>query len=598
MQSQLAFRAITADEATQQQARFSAELARAAAEAPLKPPQPVKRPVGRPKRPAPLIPTAETQAEAVKRGKYTNWFSSAYIRDILHAYRVEGFSAKRAVAALQRLAPDDRYSRLHHSTVRAWFGADRELLLPHFQAQLDASCAAARGRGFPAAFAQHPEVEEEIKSALRALRHSGIAVNASIIRWVVLGVLQLRAPAILEHFKVSSAWISRWARQEMKWRWRKSTTAASKLPLDWEERGVQMAKRIAAQMEMYSVHPSLVVNVDQTAVHLVPALRWTYEEKNAKAVAVTGEDDKRQITACLASSLYGDMLPLQLIFQGKTQRCEPSPTAQSIAAQVHITHSANHWSNVETMKQWVESVLIQYAERCIRMFGLRADAHMILVLDVWAVHTSDEFRLWMRQKQPRIHLVYVPANCTSKLQVADVTLQRPFKSCIRQQFNEWAAATVKSMLIDGTAEQERCSELAESFKMASIKPRVVQWCVDSWQRLCAEKSFIAQGWYKCCISLFDVNNPQMRKNALAAVARNELDAHAVPEGREDDPGSDSDESESDVELNDDELPEDELDLTKPVRQGERRSTRQRTSANIGSYMFNSQQIALTEDSEA
>ena len=89
------------------------------------------------------------------------------------------------------------------------------------------------------------------------------------------------------------------------------------------------------------MHPSLVVNVDQTGLNLVPAASWTYEQRGATAVAVIGAEDKRQITACLASSLYGDLLPLQLIFTGTTTRCHPAATAASNAASIHITHSAN-----------------------------------------------------------------------------------------------------------------------------------------------------------------------------------------------------------------------------------------------------------------
>jgi len=63
------------------------------------------------------------------------------------------------------------------------------------------------------------------------------------------------------------------------------------------------------------------VNVDQTGLNLVPAASWTYEQRGATVVAVIGAEDKRQITACLASSLYGDLLPLQLIFTGTTTRC-------------------------------------------------------------------------------------------------------------------------------------------------------------------------------------------------------------------------------------------------------------------------------------
>ena len=101
------------------------------------------------------------------------------------------------------------------------------------------------------------------------------------------------------------------------------------------------------------------------------------------------------------------------------------------------------------MQQWVQRVLLPYTERCTCQFELREDANIVLLLDVWSVHTSEEFRLWLRQKHPRIHLVYVPANCTSKLQPADVALQRPFKSHIRNQFTTWAASKLKEQITQG-----------------------------------------------------------------------------------------------------------------------------------------------------
>jgi hypothetical protein len=473
--------------------------------------------------------------------------------------------------------------------VSGWFDEDKKLL-PRFQKLLDGGGDASRGHGPPAALAAHPEVESEIKSTLRTLRQHGTPVNHRIIRWIVRGVLELRVPQLLDSFRISAGWISNWARSEMQWSWRKSTTAASKLPADWEEQGVRMAMRLAAQIEMYDVHTSLVVNLDQTGVHLVPASFWTYDTAGSTSVAVVGAEDKRQITAVVASSLYGDMLPLQLIFQGKTERCHPPTTPSSKSARVHITHSPNHWSSVETMQQWVDSVLIPYAERCIRRFELRADAAIILVLDVWAVHTSEEFRMYLRQKHPRIHLVFVPANCTSKLQVADVALQRPFKSHIRELFNTWAASQIKEQIAAGP---EKVVGFAGCFGMAKLKPLVLQWCVDSWQRLCDDNSFAAQGWYNCCLSLFDVNDPQKRKTALAAVARKELDAHNIPDGAEADP-VDSDEAESDNESNDE---DDELDTSKIINFGERRSSRPRAPRQRFGGGVNPLQIALTEDSE-
>jgi hypothetical protein len=616
MQSRLAFGTITLEQVDEQRARLAAEVAKAVAAQPRPLAPLLPRPVGRPKRErttdeavaaaaaAAAVPDSAAAAAAdgagaaepaAKRGKYTNWFASPWIHDILREYARTSFSARAAVAALRRNAPDDRYARLHHSTVRGWFD-DSGKLLPRFQTLLDGvgGAGSARRHGPPPALAAFPAVADEIKSTLRTLRQHGTPVTQRIIRWIVRGVLELRAPQLLDSFRISAGWITNWARTELQWSWRKSTTAASKLPLDWEAQGLQMAMRLAASIEMYDVHSSLVVNLDQTGVHLVPASFWTYNSAGSSSVAVVGAEDKRQITAVVASSLYGDMLPLQLIFQGRTERSHPPATASSKAARVHITHSPNHWSSVETMQQWVENVLVPYRERCVRQLELRADAAVILLLDVWAVHTSEEFRMYLRQKHPRIHLVFVPANCTSKLQVADVTLQRPFKAHIRELFNAWAALQIKEQIASGP---DKLVGFADCFRMAKLKPLVLQWCIDSWQRLSDDKSFVAQGWYKCCSSLFNVNDPQKRKAALAAVARKELEPHDVPSGMEGDP-RDSDGDEADYESNASASDEDdELDTSKTINFGERRSSRARAPLQRFGGGVNPLQIALTEDSE-
>jgi len=346
------------------------------------------------------------------------------------------------------------------------------------------------------------------------------------------------------------------------------------------------------------VHPSLVVNMDQTGQNLVPSAAWTYEREGATSVSAIGAEDKRQITACLASSLHGDLLPLQLIFTGSTARCHPAATAASNAASVHITHSSNHWSSLETMQEWITQVLLPYAERKITALKLRSDSHMVLLLDVWSVHKGEPFRRFLRTHHPSIHLVFVPANCTSKLQVADVALQRPYKSCIRRSFDKWAAAMLYEQLAAGVP-----IRLKENFSMPIIKPLLLQWSIDSWHELRDRKELILQGWGQCVVSLYDVHDPEKRMQAMRDVIQQQLDPMPDPVGEEEEDaaGGSSESEDSDIEyaVSDVSSSKDELDITKPVAQGQRRSTRVRNppAAAAGSYLLNSQQIALSEDSD-
>jgi hypothetical protein len=51
--------------------------------------------------------------------------------------------------------------------------------------------------------------------------------------------------------------------------------------------------------------------------------------------------------------------------------------------------------------------------------------------------------------------VFVPPNCTSHLQVADVVLQRPFKAGLRNRFNEWAAGIITEHESEAEEDEEK-----------------------------------------------------------------------------------------------------------------------------------------------
>lgn len=261
MQAPLSFQRIDAHDAVLQRHRIAKEVAALPPPAAL----PAKRAVGRPKRPLDTTTVLQAAAAAAAippqqsaskkpRGEYTNWFSSPYAKDIVAAFTRYG-GARAAVTALQRSAPDDRYDRLSHSTVASWFGKDRKLL-PKQQKQLDAGASAVRGMGYARVLSEAPAVEEAIKTSLLEMRAAGTPLNSRVIRWVMRAIIEEHDSALLQQLTLSQQFISAWVRTQLKWTWRARTTAASKLPTDWEAQGIQMAMRVAVNMQMHTVRPS------------------------------------------------------------------------------------------------------------------------------------------------------------------------------------------------------------------------------------------------------------------------------------------------------------------------------------------------------
>ena len=69
---------------------------------------------------------------------------------------------------------------------------------------------------------------------------------------------------------------------------------------------------------MDEIPGELIINWDQTGINYIPVSSWTMQSEGAKKVEIIAKDNKLKNTRALAGSLKGDVLPLQVIYQGKT----------------------------------------------------------------------------------------------------------------------------------------------------------------------------------------------------------------------------------------------------------------------------------------
>ena len=166
-------------------------------------------------------------------------------------------------------------------------------------------------------------VHNQLVSKLQKMREVGQTLLICIVQSILREMFEAFAPQLLDDkpggFTMSKQWTNEFMKVYMNWTIRKCTTAASKLPLDWIEQGLNMNYRVSYFAKVYDISLSLVVNVDQTSIYLVHAA-WdkTLNAKNIKYVKILGIEDKRQITCVMSSSASGELLPIQTIFTWKT----------------------------------------------------------------------------------------------------------------------------------------------------------------------------------------------------------------------------------------------------------------------------------------
>ena len=278
------------------------------------------------------------------------------------------------------------YANLSRGTLWDWFTPTRELREGVEKKKFNEDCSFTEGSQHCYILSKFPKLEEEIIKMLNAHREAGQPLFAATVRTSIRTLICKREPSLLEHegkiaFEVNLAWTRDFVRSTLNWNYKVATGAARKLPSDWNEQGLKMSQRIAYLVKAYSIPHELVVNTDQTGIHLVPTRgAHTWALKGSKHVLVHGIEDKRQITVLVSLSVARGLLLFQVVFTSLTQRSLPPRNNGRIGCEDvgwHLTSSNNHWSNLTTCQEFVERILQPYRVQQIEILQMDKETKLI-----------------------------------------------------------------------------------------------------------------------------------------------------------------------------------------------------------------------------
>ena len=131
-------------------------------------------------------------------------------------------------------------------------------------------------------------------------------------------------------------------------------------------------------------HPSLSSTLTKLVLITSQHQHGPWKSKDLKII---GKDNKCQITAVLGGTMTGDFLPFQVVYQGITSRCLPS---FRFPQDWDITYSANHWSNEETMKMYLQNIIFPYVRGKKEELGLPAEYPSLLLFDNFNGQCTEE----------------------------------------------------------------------------------------------------------------------------------------------------------------------------------------------------------------
>lgn len=364
----------------------------------------------------------------------------------------------------------EHFPGLSRATVRRWVEAVREAMK-----QARAAClpgAAVMSISYEKVFADKrksngrslPEIAlERAFDRFCEARSKGVPVSTATLRQIVLSEVSNVDPSIVYStsnttgwFKCSNNWLRMWKQANQVSR-RRATAPRRAGITDMEEIRQLFLYRVAYVVRQHGIIPALTFHADETGVLLHPTPGSTLDFVGEKSVQVVGQGDKRQATVMLGGDLTGKVLNPQVVFEGKTA----AVLAPEVPGIVQ-THTPNHWASFESTVQWLGTVLVPHAMAVKCRLSLPADYPCLLIWDVWHQHRSRETLEYIRMNFPWIKIVYVPANTTGALQIADVSMNKPLKSFIQDKLSKHMLAAF---------------EEGENYKLpiADLRKQLVQW---------------------------------------------------------------------------------------------------------------------------
>ena len=108
-----------------------------------------------------------------------------------------------------------------------------------------------------------------------------------------------------------------------------------------KEANLHFQRQIKQMEEWHQIPDYLIINFDQIPLSYVCSPRHTLHFKGVKSVPL------------------GILLPMQLIYQGKTNRCHPAGI--EFPEGFNIIHAKNHWSNEDKVIEHLESIIFPFA---------------------------------------------------------------------------------------------------------------------------------------------------------------------------------------------------------------------------------------------
>ncbi|XP_030066606.1 pogo transposable element with KRAB domain [Microcaecilia unicolor] len=305
--------------------------------------------------------------------------------------------------------------------------------------------------------AKWPQLEVDVKEWITRHRNNGFSVSTKMI---IYEAKRLATEKGVEDFTGSPSWCHRFMKR-CGLAMRTKSRIAQKMPIEYESMIVSFHKFVLDARKKNGFEISQIGNMDEVPLTFDVPSNKTVDVKGAKTITVkTSGHEKTHYTVVLSCCADGTKLPPMLIFKRKTMLKEAIP--RGVIVHVHD----KGWMDENGMKIWIEKVWSKRPGGLLKKPAL-------LVLDQFRAHITEATK--KRFKEEKTHLAIIPGGLTSQLQPLDVSINKPFKVLMREEWNKWMAAGNHDLTPTGRMKRPTFTQVCEWVKTSwqSVKDETV-----------------------------------------------------------------------------------------------------------------------------
>lgn len=200
--------------------------------------------------------------------------------------------------------------------------------------------------------------------------------------------------------------------------------------------------KVKSTMNRLGITFDNICNFDETNVYFAPDSKLTLNRVGARTISVIKANKPGRCSVMIGCSGTGHKFDPLVIFLGAdTKKGKIANTFRQMQ-NMALPRDANYEGYPVSMKYRVQSkawmtsnIMVDWVERVYKPWAVTKEGPTVLIMDEFRGHKTEEVKNAL--DVINAHIIFIPGGFTSKLQVMDVGLNKPFKDSTNDGYDRW-----------------------------------------------------------------------------------------------------------------------------------------------------------------